>query len=163
MFQSSTFFSCAPGGGWQPARKVGGVRKNAATIHKKAACRKIAKGAATSVKQGPAPVPSSKALGAGTTQPVTGKRSRKRPSTWDNSQIPDAKKPRRIAARSSKNQGGKSVAMKQTHNTKQPVKIAAGPKKPKLTTKKQAKISTKPKTEKVKSVATRQSSRSTKC
>ena len=63
------------------------------------------------------PVTSSKASMADTIQPVTGKHTRKRPSTRDNSQTPNAKKPRRVATRSStrnqsKPQGGKSVTVK---------------------------------------------------
>ena len=165
MFQSSTFFSCAPGGGWRPAGKVVGVRKTVAPVQKKAGVRKTTKGAA---KRGPVKSPPSKALTADTTQPATGKRSRKRPSTRDNSQIPNAKKPRRVATRSSKRnqskpQGGKSVKIKVLPITKEAAKAAAGPKKPKSTTRtRQPKGNTRAKLQKMKPVATRRSPRKTK-
>ena len=160
MFQSGPFFSCAPvGGGWKPARRVGGVRKTIAPIQKKAVVRKTTKGAAKRVKLEPPPSP--KTSTGDTTTPVT----RKRPSTRDTSQIPDAKKPRRVATRSSKRiqskpQGGKSVTTKGKPITKETAKAA---KKPKSTTRtRQPKGNTRAKMQKLKSVATRRSSRRTK-
>ena len=160
MFQGGPFFLCAPvGGGWKPARRVGGVRKTTAPIQKKAGVRKTTKGAAKRVKLESLPPP--KTSTGDTTKPVT----RKRPSTRDTSQIPDAKKPRRVATRSSKRiqskpQGGKSVTKPITKET---AKAVAGPKKPKSTTKtRQPKGNTRAKTQKLKSVATRRSTRRTK-
>ena len=169
MFQSSTFFSCAPAGrAWKPSGKVGGVRKTTAPVQKKAGVRKTIKGTAKRVKLEPVTSTSSKASTADTTQPVTGKHTRKRPSTHDNSQTPNAKKPRRVATRSStrnqsKSQGGKSVAVKVMPITKEAAKAASGPRKPKsITRARQPKGNTRARIQKMKSVATRRSTRRTK-
>ena len=168
MLQSGAFFSCAPvGGGRKPAGRVGGVRKTIAPVQKKAGVRKTTKGAAKRVTLKP---PSSSKTSAGdTTKPAIDKSSRKRPSTRDTSQVPDAKKPRRVATRSStrnqsRPQGGKSVTTKAKPITKEAAKATAGPKKPISTTRtRQPKGgNTRAKVQKLKSVANRRSTRRTK-
>lgn len=161
MFQTGAYFSCAPDGGWQ----VGAVKKTvSAGAQKIGAVRKTTKGAAKSVKWEPAPSPPpSKASVADSTQPATGRSSRKRPSTSDSLQIPDAKKPRGVATRSStRNNKPKplaSVAIKIKPITKVAVKAAAGPKKSKSTARtRQSKGNTRVKAQKIKSVAVRRSS-----
>ena len=163
------FFSCAPSGGWRPATKVGGVRK-AAAVRRKPPARKIAKGAAKGAKSQGVALPSSKASVTNTTQSVTGRRSRKRVSTPDTSQIPNAKKPRKAATRSSTRSKSKSVGKGKSVTTRSiPVtkaaapKAAAGPKKPKPTARaRQSKGNTRVKVQKITSVSTRRSSRRNK-
>ena len=155
MFQTGSFFSqsnststggfssCAPSGGWRPATKVGGVRKTAAAVRKKHPARKTTKGAAKGGKLQAATPPSSKALVINTAQSVTGRHSRKTVSTSDISQIPNAKKPRKAATRSStrsksKSVGGKSKGKSLTTRSTPVIKVnalkaATGPKKPKPT------------------------------
>lgn len=168
MFQTGAFFSCAAGSGWQPrpAAKVG-VRRKTAAVQKKGGVRKATKGAAKSAKKQPTTQPPSKASVA---QPSTGKSSRKRPSTPDDPQIPDAKKPRRVATRAStKNQSkpfeSKPVTVKITRITKAAAKAAVGPNKPKPTTRarqSKGKTSGVKMQKTTKSVATRRSSRQRK-
>ena len=177
FFSQSTstggFFSCAPSGGWRPATKVGGVRKTAAAVRKKHPARKTTKGAAKGGKLQAATPPSTKASVINTTQSVTGRRSRKRVSTPDILQIPNAKKPRKAVTRSStrsksKSVGGKSkgksVTIRSTPVTKATApKATAGTKKPKPTARaRQSKGNSRVKVQKITSVSTRRSSRRNK-
>ena len=167
MFLTGAYFSCAPAGGWQPAIKVGGVRKTVAAARKKGTVRKTAKGAAKSVKWQSTTPRLPKALATSITQSSTGKRSRKRASTPDSSQVPNAKKPRKATTTSSTRNNpkplgkGKSVATKATHVTKVAAKTFAGPKKSKSTARpRQPKGNTRVKMQKMKSVSTKSSRKS---